>query len=132
MKNIFWYFLLAVLGTGVMFMISMLFKVPMPQQGGEYYYLEHFRNGFNLVTAVLFFLTGVAAGIYTRLNPWWTGISLIAVLPILAIIESIIYHGSHNLIPLELAMYMIFALPAIVGVYIGRLIYNRRVVRSRK
>ena len=132
MRNLFWYLLLAALGTGIMFMISMLFKPPLPEHGGTDYYMENFRNGYNLVTAILFFLTGVAAGLYTRLNPWWTGLSLVLVLPVLAIIESIIFHGSHNLIPFELVMYMIFAFPAIVGVYIGRVIYNRRVQRLRK
>ena len=39
-----------------------------------------------------------------------------------ALTEIFIYRGSHNLIPFELIMYFLHALPCVIGVYISKLI----------
>jgi hypothetical protein len=85
-----------------------------------------------MMTAILFLLTGITVGLKTRLSPWLTGIALISVLPVLAIIESLVFRGTHNLIPFEMIMYFLWSLPAIAGVYVGRLMYNKRVLRAAK
>jgi hypothetical protein len=66
------------------------------------------------------------AGCVFRLNPWLTGLSLILVFPLTALTEGTVYRGSHNLIPFELGMHFLFALPAIVCAYIGGYIASRK------
>jgi hypothetical protein len=80
------------------------------------------RNNYSYISGSLFFLTGLISGYYFKSNPWVTGISLISIFPITAIYEATIYRGSHNLIPLELAVHFLFALPAVIGAYLGRYI----------
>jgi hypothetical protein len=131
MRIVFPYLLLAVIGAALIMMISFL-TAAKPPAGWELYYSRIFYNGYNMMTAILFLLTGITVGLKTRLSPWLTGIALISVLPVLAIIESLVFRGSHNLIPFELIMYFLWSLPAIAGVYVGRLMYNKRVLRAAK
>jgi hypothetical protein len=130
MKSILLYLLLAVIGTGIILMVRMISGHTTIQEG-EYYYSDTLRYGYNVLTACLFFLIGVAAGLYTRLSPWLTGLFLIIMFPVISIYEATVYRGSHNLIPFEFAIFFVFAMPAIVGVFIGRLIYNKRVMKMR-
>jgi hypothetical protein len=131
MRSTVLYLLLAIGGAAILLMVSYL-SGAQPPAGWELNYMKPFYKGYNAATALLFMLTGILIGLRTRLSPWLTGIALISVLPILAFIESIVFRGSHNLIPFELAIYFIYALPAVIGVYVGRLMYNKRVLRTAK
>ncbi len=76
-------------------------------------------------------MIGLVVGFYTRLHPVLTGLAVIT-LPILAIIyELITFPTSHNLFPFEIGMYLVFGLPAVVGVFVGRILYNRKILKAR-
>jgi hypothetical protein len=130
MRKVFFYLLLCAIGTGIMLLIRFASGHTTIQEG-EYYYSDTLRYGYNAMTACLFFLIGVAVGLYTRLNPWLTGLCVVIMLPAVSFYEAAVYTGSHNLIPIELFIHFVFALPAIVGVFVGRLIYNKRVMKLR-
>jgi hypothetical protein len=123
------YFLLVIIGVLIILLCSIMQEVPAPQKG-EYFYSTFFRNNYTILAKTLFFTTGLFAGYFFQLNPWYAGICLNLIFPVTSIIESLVYRGSHNLIPIELAFHLWFALPFILAVAIGRFIY--RQVEKRK
>ena len=113
------YFILGLVGLIILFINSKIKHVELPAPG-EYYYSNFLRSNYSYFSGSLFFLTGFLVGYYYKLNPWISGISLISVYPITALIESTIYRGSHNLIPFELIVHFLFSLPGVMGVYLSR------------
>lgn len=89
---------------------------------GEYYYSSFFRNNYTILSASLFVVVGIFVGYFSRLNPWLGGLSLIFIFPLVSLYEATIYRGSHNLIPFEMVIYFVWALPGIAGIYLGRFI----------
>jgi hypothetical protein len=126
--SIIFYFVLFITGILMLFINSKIQQTAIPQPG-EYYYSNFLRNNYSYISGSLLFLTGLISGYYFKSNPWVTGISLIAIFPITAIYEATIYRGSHNLIPLELAVHFLFALPAVIGAYLGR--YFKKIGPSK-
>ncbi len=111
-------------GLFVMLLSSILQQVT-PPQAGEYYYSDFLKNNYTVLTACIFFGVGGVVGFYLKVNPWLAGISLVAIFPIAAIYEAIVYRVSHNLIPFELFFHFLFSLPAIAGIYLGRFLLHR-------
>lgn len=121
----FFYYLLAS-GVGICILwLNALFLKPVTPQAGEYYYSNLLRTNYTYLSASLFFVVGLIAGYRIKINPWLTGFAMIAAFPIIAMYEATIYRGSHNLIPLEFAVHFLYALPAILGVYIGKFIERK-------
>ena len=118
------YVLFVISGLLILVLCSILQNEPAPQQG-EYYYSSFLRHNYTVLSGCLFFAFGIVIGYFFRLNTWLSGISLILVFRIVSFYEATVYRGSHNLIPFELIMHLLFALPAIAGVYIGKFIYKR-------
>jgi hypothetical protein len=130
MKSVLLYLMVAGIGTGLLLMVRLVAPASAIQEG-EYYLSSTLRSGYSVYTACLFFLVGVVVGYFTRLSPWLTGLALVIVCLVVVFYESLRYRGSHNLLPFELFMYIVFAFPGVVGVYVGRVIYNKRVVGER-
>lgn len=118
------YSILPVIGVLILVINSKIQQTDNPLPG-EYYYSNFLRNNYSFISGSLFFLTGVAAGYYFKSNPWITGVSLISIFPIIAMYEATVYRGSHNLIPLELAVHFLFSLPAIIGTFLGKFIQKK-------
>jgi len=53
-------------------------------------------------------------------------------LPVTAVVEGFTNPDSHNLIPFELVMYFLYALPSILVVYIGNFIAQQAAKRKRE
>jgi len=128
--GLFKYLLLGVLGP-LTIIISSLFQniiIPKEQQGFSYF----LNYNFTMPVGTIFFITGVLIGYFWQLNPWKVGLCLFLVFPVTAFIEILIYRGSHNLIPFELLIYFLYALPCIIAVYIGKYISQQRAKRKEK
>lgn len=124
--SFFFYYILATdVGICILW-LNALFLNPATPQAGEYYYSNLLRTNYTYLSASLFFVTGLIAGYRIKINPWLTGFAMIAVFPIIAMYEATIYRGSHNLIPLEIAVHFLYALPAILGVYLGKFITKQK------
>jgi hypothetical protein len=125
------YFLLTLIGLGIIVCCSLFQHIATVP--GEYHY-SHFlmKNYLTIPTATIFFLVSIAIGYYWRLNPWLSGFCLFFILPLTSIIEGSVYRGSHNLIPFEFIIFFIFSLPAVIGVYIGRISFKQIAKRKRK
>lgn len=117
------FLMLFVAGALLMFLLTLVQQVP--HASGEYYFSSLLVKNYTIVAGLLFFLTGIACGYMLRLNPWLAGLSLILIFPLTTIIEMIVYKGSHNLFPFELAIHFLFALPAIIGLYLGQFIFYK-------
>lgn len=131
MKTVLLYLLVVAIGTGLLLLVGLGLPRSVAQ-GNEYYLSAMLRYGYNVYTACLFFVVGLSAGYFTRLDPWLTGLCLILVCLVVVFYESFRYPGSHNLLPFELFTYLVYGFPAVVGVYAGRLIYNKRVVGASR
>jgi hypothetical protein len=76
--------------------------VTIPSEGnGEYYYSYFFRLNFTLIARIIFFIIGLGAGYFFKLNPWLAGTCLILIFPATSLLEATIYKGSHNLLGFE-------------------------------
>jgi hypothetical protein len=119
--------------TGVLIIyVSSLFQTVLPPSEGEYYFSTFLRNNFTPLAKGLFVIIGLIAGYFFKPNPWLVGLSLHFIFPITSFIESIIYQGSHNLLPIEFAFQLWFAIPTILAAYIGRFISGQIAKRKRK
>ena len=123
------YLLLIITGTLIILLSTFIQQVPVSIKD-DYYYSTLLRSNFTLPVKIIFFIVGLAAGYFYKLNPWLTGICLVLFFPLTAIIEAIVYPGSHNLIPFEFAYHFWLALPVVAAVYIGRFIFIQ--VKKRK
>ncbi|WP_162126109.1 hypothetical protein [Flavobacterium phycosphaerae] len=123
------YLVLIPVGFLIIYASSLLHHVT-PPDAGEYYYTNWLRNNYTFLTAGLFLLAGLAAGYYFKLNPWGIGLCLVLLFPIASFYEMTVYRGSHNLIPFELIIHFLMALPAIAGAFLGKLLNKKRNERK--
>ncbi len=72
-------------------------------------------EGLNGAAPALLLVLGAVAGLVTRLSPTHIGLASVAALPLAAFAEILADRTSHNLIPFELVMYLVLALPAMIG-----------------
>ncbi|HSH19244.1 MAG TPA: hypothetical protein VLA03_02250 [Draconibacterium sp.] len=114
------YLLTAVLGV-----LSILLPVFF-QAGLKHYESSLFSlirdciEGISMWSFALLFSTGFVMRFYTKLSGWKIGLATMALFPVMAILELSVDSTSHNLLPLEIIMYAIYAIPAIIGAYIGQ------------
>ena len=129
---LFKYLLLMVLGLVILFCCSLFLHVT--PVAGEYHYSELLRSNYLTIPGVtIFFIAGFGVGYFWNLNPWVSGLCLFIIFPLTSIIEGIAYKGSHNLIPFELIIFFLFALPSVIAVYIGKSFFKHwQGVKSKK
>lgn len=116
--------LLGTIGFLLLLLCNTVQHTPSPAPG-EYHYSNLLRNNFKLLAIILFTATGLATGYFFRLNAWLTGFGLILIFPLTAIIEGTVYKGSHNLIPFEMVIFAVYALPAIAAAFAGKLLAQK-------
>ena len=128
MSTILKYIILGVLGLLIIFISSVFQKVVTPIEQRDF---SHFLNyNFTKLVGCIFFIVGLLIGYFSKLNPWYVGLSLFSIFPLTSLAESIIIKGSHNLIPFEFIMYFFYSLPTIFAVYIGKFISGQ--ISNRK
>jgi len=82
----------------------------------------HYLNNFTRAVGVVFFLAGIVPGYFSRLDPLIAAACLFAAFRVASIIDIFINPGGHNLWPFEFAMYLGYALPTILALYLGRFV----------
>jgi hypothetical protein len=82
-------------------------------------------EGMSYLTFVFLFVSGLLLGLLARGHPFLLGLATLALLPLLAIAEMFASPTSHNLWPLEFAIYGFISLSAVLGAYIGRYLQKR-------
>lgn len=120
------YPLLSLAGIVILSLSSLIQHTPAAEKG-EYFYSQFFRYNLTYFVHVIFFIAGLLIGFFTNLRPVAAGISLFIVFPLTSIAEATVYRGSHNLIPLEMIVYFLLALPSVIAIFIGRY-FKRRIV----
>ena len=128
MPNRFKYILLTLAGWMLILYCNTLQLQPQavhPPSGDDYRYSQFLHSNYTGFTAILFFLTGLLIGYYFRLNPWLSGVFLVLIFPLAVVFEVSIDVTSHNLLPFELIIHFVYALPAIAGAYLGRFLFGR-------
>ena len=123
------YLLLIPIGFALVWLCSLVQQVHSVQQG-EYQYSSFLRNNYTVLTAIVFFIAGFIAGYFVKYNPWYGGLCIVLVFPLVSVYEATVYNGSHNLLPFELLIYFLYALPAVAGLYAGNFIFTRSKIRN--
>ena len=94
-----------------------------PAVSGEHYFLEAVARGvegFGPATVGLLGLAGFIPGALGRVGSLFIGVCTVALLPLVSGIDMLIRPGTHNLLPLEWACYLLMAIPAALGARAGR------------
>lgn len=113
------YLIALVAGVAIMGFAILVLRQPRPSPG-EYYWATLFRNHYGILTIALQMSAGFLLGRKYRPNPILIGLCLTAIFPVTSIVEATVYRGSHNLIPMELAVYFLWALPAMAAAFLGK------------
>lgn len=82
-------------------------------------------EGMSWLTFVFLLVSGLLLGLLGKGHPFLLGVTTMALLPLLAIAEMVVAPTSHNLWPLEFAMYGFISLSAVLGAYLGRYVQKR-------
>lgn len=78
-------------------------------------------EGISMWSFAFLFSTGFVMRSFTKLPGWKIGLATMALFPIIALIELMIFDStSHNLLPIEFILYAIYTTPGIIGAYIGQ------------
>jgi hypothetical protein len=111
------YLFLVFIGFLLILLVSIILETPATTPG-EYHYSSFLRNNYGITA-------GLAVGYLMELKPWLVGICLILIFPLTALYEATIYTGSHNLIPFEFLVFLLYALPSLAGAYLGKWLSDR-------
>lgn len=120
------YLLLSVISCIILFANSKVQNVD-PSNFGEYYYSKFLRVNYNMITGSLFMVVGFLFGFLYKVKPWVVGLSMISIFLLATAYEMIVFRSSHNLLPFELIIYLIFSLPSIFGAQVG--LYLKRKIQ---
>jgi hypothetical protein len=118
------YLFLVFIGFLLILLVSIILETPATPPG-EYHYSSFLRNNYGITAAILYLIAGLAVGYLMELKPWLAGICLILIFPLTALYEATIYTGSHNLIPFEFLVFLLYALPSLAGAYLGKWLSDR-------
>jgi hypothetical protein len=103
---------------------------PRPYSAPLFPLLRSGIEGASILTIAFLFCAGFLVGCFGRGHPFLLGVATIALLPIAAVAEMIVSPTSHNLWPLEFAIYGFVSLSAVAGAFLGR--FAQRLVRGTK
>ncbi|MCX6858241.1 MAG: hypothetical protein NTV80_25445 [Verrucomicrobia bacterium] len=82
-------------------------------------------EGMSYLTFIFLFISGLLLGLLGKGHPFLLGLATLVSLPLLAIAEMVVSPTSHNLWPLEFAIYGLISLSAVLGAFIGRYLQKR-------
>lgn len=99
-------------------------------ESGEYFLTELARAQIGPTSVLIALVVAFAFGYYAQAQPVLVGLAMLAVFPIVAMYEGTRYPGSHNLIPLEMAIVATWAIPIILAGWLGRSLARRSGRRS--
>jgi hypothetical protein len=118
------YLFLILVGLLLILLVSIILETPATAPGA-FHYSSFLKNNFGVLACILFFIAGVVIGYLMNLIPWLAGLCLVLVFPLTHIYEVIIDQTNAHLIPSEFLTYLLYALPAIIGAYLGKWISDR-------
>lgn len=98
---------------------AIVFRPPLPPPG-EYFLSSVLGKNYGLFTAGLYGVLGFLVQRFTRMRPSRIALAMIAVFPAVSCYEATRYPSSHNLIPFEFAIQLVWALPAFAGAWIAQ------------
>lgn len=84
-----------------------------------------YKSMIFIPTLILLIIIGFVLGFISPRQWFLLGLLTIIIFPIASLYEIIISRTSHNLWPIEFALYCFFAIPAILGAYMGNRIKSR-------
>ena len=80
-------------------------------------------DGMQPITILMLLLIGFLSALFAPKRFWLGGVSAIALLPILAVVEMIRDPSTHNLFPIEFLIYGFLTLPGILGGYLATKVF---------
>ena len=95
-------------------------------ESGEYFLTELAMGQIGGVSIPLAMASAFGFGFFGRMHPVLVGFLMVAVFPFISIYEATRFPGSHNLLPFELAVVSVWAVPLMLFAWLGRLAGRRR------
>ena len=77
-------------------------------------------EGLSSLSALLLLVSGLFLGSLVPKRPLLVGVCTMSAFPLMALAEMIVAPASHNMWPLEILIYGVLTVPAIVGAFAGR------------
>jgi hypothetical protein len=118
------YLFLVIVGLLLILLVSIILETPTTPPG-EYHYSSFLQNNFGVFACILLLIAGLVIGYLMNLIPWLAGLCLVMIYPLISIYEATAYRGSHHLIPFEFLVFLLYAIPPIIGTYLGKWISDR-------
>jgi hypothetical protein len=117
--------------AGITILLLHHFVAGLPEPApGQYYYSKLAAGNYTWVSAALFLIAAIAIKHFNDGNPFAIGFGMVLIFPLISIAEATVYRGSHNLIPFEFAMHMLWALPSLTGAFGYQLV--RKVTSAKE
>jgi hypothetical protein len=113
----------ALAGIIILFLHHLIADLPEPDPG-QYYYSKLAAMNFTWASAALFLIAAAVIKHFNEGNPFAIGFGMVLIFPLISVAEATVYRGSHNLIPFEFAMHMLWALPSLAGAFGYQLVKN--------
>jgi hypothetical protein len=120
------YLALMLAGAAIILLASLMQQEP-PAKEGKYFLSSFLHNNITIPVRVVMACVCAAVGYFSRLNLLLSAICLIGVLFIAIAAEVLIYPESHNLLGIEVILYLWYALPGAIAGYIARWIKSKFV-----
>ena len=120
------------LGLASVWLPVVILELPPPPGGGLFPFIFAGVEGMSLLTLILLFASGIMLGLIFcnhPLHPLVFGFATMAAFPALAIVEVAQDPFTHNLLPIEFAVYGFVSLFAVAGAYAGHAL--RQMARRR-
>lgn len=102
------YITLIMLGPLILF-VNSLTVGGRPVVEGAHLFSSFLVSNYTPFSGSLLFIVGFLTSYIFELKPAHVGLCLVLVFPVTAIIESIFYHDSHNLLPIEFVRHIVFS-----------------------
>jgi hypothetical protein len=87
--------------------------------GDEYYWTRLATQNYSWLSGALMVASAALVAHKIGGNPVLIGFGTVAVFPLVSLAEAVVYRGSHNLLPFEIGIYILYSIPPIVGAWIG-------------
>jgi hypothetical protein len=131
MKNLIRFLISFCAGVSCLAIHQLVGRLSLPERG-EYFLSTLATQNYTGWCIILISLSALLIACLMGGNPVVIGFGAVAVFPIITLLEMVIYRSSHNLLPFELGIYVMYSFWPISGAFLGWLIRKYGLTAGRE